>query len=226
MFRGSVGGWGGLGGLPPQRTSMPNSQTVESTDEFNKGWQDRLGTVPQYISVAYQGMSDPVTTMDNVDRYQSGNIVPFAGEYGRKHHSVGAPGVQDITYPTDPGMDPGMVTKYRQEINPEWSRLDNMRQDATNQRTENQTRQQQAYDFGMMGGNAKNGLLNQDYSQAGYGQISGQPQSGAFGADGGTQLGGVDNSFISGAYNPSNSGAVYNPNPFSAQNYDPTGWGL
>jgi hypothetical protein len=213
---GNYGSWGGLGGFP-SRSGAPNSQAVQSDPEFNKGWQDRLAAIPQYSGYETSGGSPDTVTMGNVDRYQN-NVVPFAGEYGRTHHSAGGQGVQSITL--------GAAPQQSAVVNPEWTRMNQQMQSAISQRTENQNRQQQAYDFGMLGGNDHNGLLNANYSQPGYGQISGQDQSAAFGADSGTQLGGVNDQFITGAYTPSNSGATYNPNPYSAQNYQPKGWGL
>jgi hypothetical protein len=215
---GNYGSWGGLGGFP-SRSGAPNSQAVQSDPEFRNAWQSKLDAVPQYVSDP-GAASIPGTqtiTMDNVDRYQN-NVVPFAGEYGRTHYSVGGEGIQSMTAGTGPSTP--------QSVNPEWQRINDQMQTAMSQRTENQNRQQQAYNFGMLGGNDRNGLLNANYSQPGYGQISGQDQSAAFGADGGTQLGGVNDQFITGAYTPSNSGATYNPNPYSAQNFQPKGWGL
>jgi hypothetical protein len=226
MWGNKAGGWGGLGGIP-QRTSVPNSQRVESNDEFSQGWQDKLGGIPQWIG---GGGGDPI-----IPRTAAGTPIMAPGGEGiqsitaGQDYGSGAPGgagVQSLTMGRDYNVAPQLTPYVAPSLNPEWARMNDLMQNATQQRTENQQRQQQAYDVGMMGNYGRNGLLPDNYSQAGYGQISGQDQAGAFGADGGTQLGGVDNSFITGAYTPSNSGAVYNPNPFSAGSFDPTGWGL
>jgi hypothetical protein len=238
---GNYGGWGGLGGFP-SRNAVPNSQSVQSDQEFQNGWQQRLDAIPQYLQ------SGNITRTSD---WQANQQRPFMGapggpgvqsmtagqDYGQG--SAGGVGTQSVTQDSNNGFRPMAVGGFgtqsvkrdnpdgiTQVANPEWARVNQMMQDATSQRSENQMRQQQAYDFGMLGGNDRNGLLNANYSQPGYGQISGQDQSAAFGADGGTQLGGVNDQFITGAYTPSNSGATYNPNPYSAQNFQPKGWGL
>ena len=159
----------------PVRRFEPTSQQVQSDQEYNEEWQGKLAAVPQFLQVAYEELSDPVTTMDNVDKYQN-NVVPFAGEYGRMHHSVGGPGVQDITYPTSPGASLGMTTKYRNEANPEWHRLKNEMEAAMHFRQQNQTAQQQAYN-GMLDQGQKNGVMGPGYSNPGFGRVDGQAQN-------------------------------------------------
>jgi hypothetical protein len=218
MFRGSVGGWGGLGGLPPQREGAPNSQVIQTADEIKKGWQDKLSGIPQTV--------DYSTTQTVPWEFQTGAGygMPFyqMTNLGQNRQAAGTP------------LNEGGGNSYQMMVkrtinntapNPEYGRVQGLMSDALGQFNENQNRQQQAYD-GMQGQYAENGVLPGGYTQAGFGQISGQDNASQFGADGGTQLGGVSNQFITGAYTPSNSGATYNPNPYSAQNYQPKGWGL
>lgn len=236
---GNYGSWGGLGGFP-SRSGAPNSQAVQSDLEFNKGWQDKLAAVPQYVSETSSTSGTPAgasapSWQTAVANFNAGSDPIAAGTLaiekalnplGLTFNRTGDPNQgTSVQYAADLMARPGSSTTTL-SVNPEWQRVNNQMQSAMSQRTENQNRQQQAYDFGMLGGNDHNGLLNANYSQPGYGQISGQDQSAAFGADGGTQLGGVNDQFITGAYTPSNSGATYNPNPYSAQNFQPKGWGL
>jgi hypothetical protein len=218
MWGNKAGGWGGLGGIP-QRTSVPNSQQVMSDTEFQNDWQGRLPD--KYIQENFAAQLIPGASGYSPEL--AGGWRPelknsLGGDYGGSAYSHASNAAGN-------GASHTVMTSM-QRANPEYTRMKAEMDAAMQQRTENQTRAQQAYDTGMMGNYGRNGLLPDNYSQAGYGQISGQDQAGAFGADGGTQLGGVDNSFVSGAYTPSNSGAVYNPNPFSAGSFNPTGWGL
>lgn len=219
MFRGSVGGWGGLGGLPPQREGAPNSQVIQTGDEIKKGWQDKLSGIPQTIGYS---------TTETVPW----EFKPLGGEYSNLRLLQ----TPDYAYMTSRGIPLNRAgyspfstvvdhTIDTTAPNPEYGRVQGLMSDALSQYGENQTRAQQAYD-GMQGQYAENGVLPGGYTQAGFGQVSGQDNASQFGADGGTQLGGVSNQFITGAYTPSNSGATYNPNPYSAQNYHPKGWGL
>jgi hypothetical protein len=218
MFRGSVGGWGGLGGLPPQREGAPNSQVIQTGDEIKKGWQDKLSDIPQTIGYRTteivpwefqmgEGFGSPFFQMTSLGQSRQAAGTPL-NEAGGNSYQMMVERTVDNTAP-----------------NPEYGRVQGLMSDALSQYGENQTRAQQAYD-GMQGQYAENGVLPGGYTQAGFGQISGQDNASQFGADGGTQLGGVSNQFITGAYTPSNSGATYNPNPYSAQNYQPKGWGL
>ena len=85
-------------------------------------------------------------------------------------------------------------------------------QQAGLQRTENQTRQQQAYDTAFSGNGAVGGVMPKGYSNANFGQITGQ-KAGGLGGLGGADLTAVDETQQTGAY-MAGSGA-YNPNPFS-----------
>ncbi|MBI1620363.1 hypothetical protein [Aquamicrobium zhengzhouense] len=74
-------------------------------------------------------------------------------------------------------------------LNAEWDKMTPM--------FENQTRQQQAYDW-MQGGNQENGLMSEDYANAGFNTITGMSNPYA----GPGQIEGVDMDWAQGVYDP------------------------
>lgn len=248
------GGLGGLGGLPPTRFGSPNSQQVLSDDEFTAKWQETAP--PQYIgggtaakqielvpgasgydatsaSKYHKQIFDAATKQKLLDAGASAEAITPDVLSGYQD-AVGGMNTffknSNYAY-ADWGANNGSrgshkVTEYTntpRQQNPAWNDWNDQFQSALGQRQENQTRQQQAYNT-MINNGADNGLMPEGYSRPGYGQISGQTS--AFNSDGGTQLGGVDNSFTSGAYTPEQGSGVYNPNPYGPNSFKKNNWQL
>jgi hypothetical protein len=143
---GNYGGWGGLGGFPA-RNAVPNSQSVQSDQEFQNGWQQRLDAIPQYLQ------SGNITRTSD---WQANQQRPFMGapggpgvqsmtagqDYGQG--SAGGVGTQSMTQDSNNGFRPMAVGGFgtqsvkrdnpdgiTQVANPEWARVNQMMQDAT-----------------------------------------------------------------------------------------------
>lgn len=247
------GGLGGFGGFTPTRYGTPKSGLVQSDDEFARKWE---GLAPnRYLrgvtttetqlvpgtdgynagaaSSQQQAIFDEMTRKALLDAGAAPDAITdeVLADYQK---SVGGMN----TYFKNKGMayaDWGKpldsqsshivkVNNSSQQINPAWEEWEAKYNQARGLRQENQQRQQQAYNS-MTNNGAQNGVLPQFYDQPGFGQVSGTNSQ--FNADGGTQVGGVDNSWTSGAYNPSaGMNGAYNPTPYSAGTFKNPQWRL
>ncbi len=218
------GGLGGLGGLTPTRQGTPNSGHVMSDDEFTADWMAKQPN--QYIETPTGEMTAPTVGRDHYDGRIARLVAMDPGAFGSRDAYDGrvpeTPEQQQarLDFAANPSaaIQASRTPIIDSSANPAWADWNNNFESAQGLRQENQTRQQQAY--GQMTNNgAENGLIPQNYSQAGFGQVSGQ--NSAFNSDGGTQLGGVDNSWTSGAYTPQQGGSgVYQPTPYSASTFN------
>lgn len=229
----AIGGLGGLGGLPyPSRTSRPDSQWVKSDREWDAGWGSAIGEIPQYnyasltpgtegfsptVAAQYGGHIDSVMR-ENAGGATAGSPLEAAMLEAAKYGLTFQPGQQangaSLSFSqnpylntSDPNAGSHMVATGN---NPAFGAINTQYEEARRQREENKVRQQQSYNVNMMGNNAENGVLPQNYSDANFGQVSGK--TGGLGG-----LGGVNTGPQTGAYT-GGSGA-YNPSPFTPGNF-------
>jgi hypothetical protein len=236
------GGLGGLGGFSfPTRRGMgdaaPGSAPVQSDQEFNMGWEQQLANTPRYLTANafedapyrqqgdaalrtewLQGATGAEADARNAlyDEARKYGLAPIAGPQA----NGGTFGVGYNPYDAGAGRVEATAGGASHLVNlgsnPEWERMRGQWDTAAQQRSENQTRQQQAYDTTMMGNGATGGVMPSNYTDANFGQVTGQ-KSGGLGGLGGADLTGVDQAQQTGAY-MGGSGS-YNPNPFSAGNF-------
>lgn len=170
---GGLGGLGGYGRTFPMRYGAPVSDRVASDQEWHQDWQRKIAAIP-----ATAGMTGgEMVTLDLVPgargynaglaaRYykQMGDIEGTAYDPLMKAASKGAShkitGVQWLD-----GATPAENPAYAQALQDYAS--------DTQQRRENQLRQQQAYDS-MRGWNQQNAVIGPDYTNPNFGQVSGQ----------------------------------------------------
>lgn len=182
----------------PVRRFEPTSQQVLSDQEFNTGWQDKLSAVPQFLQVAYEEAATqpenwytPAPDKQTPGTLYGGSVSDSGPGGATQYFGAGQPTGGYGTSVSDVGPggasmhgqvltgDPsglGMVTKYRQEANPEWQRIKNEMEAAMQFRQQNQTAQQQAYN-GMLDQGQKNGVMGPGYSNPGFGRVDGQAQN-------------------------------------------------
>jgi hypothetical protein len=216
--------WFGGAAFPTRGQNTPNSGQVMSDGEFNQGWEGKLATVPQYFA----GASRP--TFTNVqDLYKAGQVdqanalVQRAAAENLNYKWEGRGGTtlagdfNPGNYMVQTGMEAGP-----QELNPEWARINNDFQSARGLRSENQTRQQQAYNTTMAGNGAFGGVLPANYTDPNYGQVTGQ-KTGGLGSLGGADLTGIGSDNQTGAY--SGGSGSYNLTPFAAGWQSNKTWG-
>lgn len=233
----AIGGMGGLGGFNfPNREGMggaPASRVVQSDEDFHRDWQGRLSAL--IASNSRDAFADPgVSAQANADMKQSfinqtpnsdnaalsdmwdwaqSKGVGLGSGTGRDGAAVG---IYANPY-TQQGLDAlqgsgvsHTVSSTLGAASPGYAEMEKQYADASRMRSENQTRQQQAYDTNMMGNNAVGGVMPANYSDPNYGQITGQKTGGLGGLGG---MGGVDMAQQSGAY--MGGAGSYNPNPFA-----------
>jgi len=233
--------FGGFGSAFPTRQGMasPQSRGVQSTDEFNMGWEQKLAETPRYLTANafedepyrqqgdaalrnewLQGATGVEADARNAlyDEARKYGLAPIAG----MRDNGGAFGVGYNPYDAGAGRVAATADGAGHTINlgsnPEWERLRGAWDTASQQRTENQTRQQQAYDTVLMGNNAVGGVMPSNYTDANFGQITGQQGGGP------ADMTGIDMTQQTGAFMPGTG--AYNPDPFSAGSYRPGySWG-
>ncbi len=212
--------WFGGSAYPTRGGSMPQSGQVMSDGEFNQGWQDKLATIPQYLTTETPEWLNVSDVWRSGDLAQIDQLMKYTSNPDQKF-SFGSTATDGFGAPTtDYRIQTG--TSSVSELNPEWSKLNDTFQTAKNLRAENQTRQQQAYDTTMMGNGAFGGVLPSNYADPNYGQVTGQ-KTGGLGGLGGTDLTGIGNENQTGAYG-GGSGS-YNPTPWAAGWQGNKGWG-
>lgn len=235
------GGLGGLGGFSyPTRRAMnaaPQSGAVQSDQEFDNDWQSQLAVLAANNSrdafsdpgisgqanadlknawIAGNPFSDPAALAAQWDFAQSKGVALSAGQ----RDNGAAFGIGANPY-TSQGAEVARANGASHMVaapggGPGYAELAQKYADASQARTENQTRQQQAYDTTMMGNNAVGGVMPSNYTDPNFGQVTGQ-DSGGFGSFGASDLTSVDQAQQTGAY-MGGSGS-YNPNPFSAGSF-------
>jgi hypothetical protein len=211
----------------------PNSQPVQSDAEFANAWDAKVASVPQHL-IDNEGVQliagaqgyDPTAARPYVDQIY-GNTGDAARDQlmadARAYFSFNSGKTDLYGDPLAGRTGASHIVGQTWADNPEYAKVLADRSASEAQRGEAQTRNQQAYDTGLMGNGAVGGVMPSAYGSSTYGQITGQKQGG-LGGLGGMDLTGVDNAQQTGAYT-GGSGA-YNPNPFapgSFQNKNP--WG-
>jgi hypothetical protein len=239
-----MAGYGGLGGLggfsyPTRRAmgTMPQSGMVQSDQEFDNDWQSRLAILA--ANNARDAFSDPaISGQANADLksawiagnpYSDPNALAAQWDYAQSKGVALSAGQRDngaafgigVNPYTSQGADVARSLGASHMVAAEgggtgYAELAQQYADASQARTENQTRQQQAYNTQLMGNNAIGGVMPAGYSNANFGQVTGQ-KSGGLGGLGGADLTSIDQTQQTGAY-MGGSGA-YNPNPFASGSY-------
>lgn len=204
--------------------AVPQSGVVQSDSEWTKGWQDKIAAVPQYLPGAATGMSTPWWQEANINNLTSVGGGP-RDAYAAVEQMANRLGITLSQDMNNGGFGIGRAADIEmqyapQEVNPEWTRLNQDFSAAQQQRGENQIRQQQAYNVNMMGNNAVGGVMPANYADQNYGQVTGRV--GGLGGLGGMDLTGVEQP-STGVYT-GGSGA-YNPTPFTPGNFNRQGWG-
>lgn len=196
-----MNGFGGLGGLGgrasfPMRYGAPNSQPVEGPllglgtfDEWDTDWKKRLAGTPQQITTTnWQDITD-----------LSGKALPDGSAVGQLTPFINAMGSADKTRWSG---DRYMAGYNETSANPEYAQMLAEREQMM-PHWENQTRNQQSYDS-MMGGHQPNAVIGENYSDANFGSVTGQP--------GGTtmpEVDGVNMDWASGIYDPNYASGMF-----------------
>ena len=270
------------------KSSGLTSGGVQSDDEFNMSWQNKLASIPQTMT----GMSAPVQILPGSADYdakaaqpwhneiansQWNNLLSGAGssvnqdklrqafdtaqasgltlQAGNQGNNFLASGVSNMgaqmvggydanaldresgldnwtislnPYSADsagamkygqPEVGSHTVSEVQSYANPEYLMAKANFDQASKERGENQTRQQQAYNTFLAGDGQIGGVMPSNYSDPSYGQVSGQSPSASttgipgFGGLSGADLTGIDNSMMTGNY--MGGAGRYNPSPFS-----------
>jgi hypothetical protein len=200
----------------PQRPGTPQSGVVQSDDEFNQDWRYQVDQTPRYLyDRAELNPSMPTYDAGNASNYwQSLQPIPFGTPTGNPgNYLPTGPEGDHITNQLPEGSSVG---EYNKRLNPEYDKVIAAQAAATAQRGENQIRQQQAFDTGMMGSGAIGGVMPSNYSDPTYGQITGQ-KAGGLGGLGGVDLTGIDNTQQTGAY--MGGAGAYNPSPWASNTF-------
>lgn len=194
----------------PVRNDAPNSQVIDnplagwgSVTDWENDWQARYNATPQYVTQTQTTGSGGEWRNATTDPSLLAGATQDRFQWQRTgvNDAMGNP-ISDpwVFVPGDP-----VQTITTQAANPAYANLQNERQ-FFEPLFENQTRVQQAYDT-MAGVNAPNAMLPANYTQAGFGQVSGQaaPFAAEMGASRAAVQGADDaisNDFLSGIYDP------------------------
>lgn len=198
---GSFGSLGGLGGFaPPTRTASPNSQHIKTLSELQAPiqneyqglmdvWQQDMGGYDDALrqsfaaDIAGAGLNPNQNLSLMLAMSRVGKNAANAGNADWLSGTMGQSGADAYTA-TAQGMP---------DFAPFQARMDAIARPFN----ENQTRQQQAYDW-MQGGNQQNALMSPDYAKAGFNTITGTSNPNA----GPGQIEGVDMGWAQGVYDP------------------------
>lgn len=106
------------------------------------------------------------------------------------------------------------TTLTNSTLNPEWNRVQSDWMEADKQRTENNIRQQQAYNTYLAGDGQIGGVMGEQYRNPAFGQVSGQqPGDVLTGMPGISGITGVDDTSAMGGY--TGGAGRYNPSPYA-----------
>jgi hypothetical protein len=224
VFKANFGGFGGIGATYPRRQERPDSQVVQSNDEFGVEQAKRLEGVPQTITSYSPGRTETGFNQSWVDYSR---LQPNWGVVSSRNSSMGDNGYTSSAYPT--GLSFLANIPYSRTVgggsstspNPEYERLKKLNEGEMQNRMETQTAQQQAYD-NMLGNEQKNAVMSGAYSNPNFGAVDGNFDSPYL----------IDNSAganldsLSGVYDPNSAGAtgVYGGN--GAATTKKNFWGL
>lgn len=202
---------GPFGFTYPTRTGTPNSQTVLSDGEWSAPWEQQLASIPKTITVG--GSAPTWTNVSLASNEAAGGYLQneLQNNWGYEWRPTGrldgfGNPQDDLYIMTDRGTPSSTVA------NPEWEKLNNQYQGELQNRQQQQTAGQQAYN-NMLGNYQANGVIGSDYTNPNFGLVTGNNDTGMPQPN--------NETWTSGVYDPTKQSGTYNPNMVNK-----TFWGL